>query len=53
VKLGDRSLLRYMRELRETPLEDRAALRARFDAARGRSYNRAERGVMKNKGDEL
>lgn len=46
-KLGDRSLLRFMREMREARSdEERAALRARFDAAKGRSWNDAERRVM-------
>lgn len=47
-KLGDRSLTRFMRLIRESKSdEERAEIRRRFDAAKGRSYNPAEREVMK------
>jgi len=46
VKLGDRSLVSYMRrmQLAKSP-EERAAIRALFDAAKGRSNMELPRGV--------
>jgi hypothetical protein len=44
VKLGDRSLLWYMREMRAaTTDEQRAELRARFAAAKGNSWMARDR----------
>jgi hypothetical protein len=46
LKLGDRSLVWFMREMRGADDEQRAELRARFAAARGNSWNYREREVM-------
>lgn len=45
-KLGDRSLVRLLRELPQAAEGERQELLARFRAAKGRSYNSAERAVM-------
>jgi hypothetical protein len=48
VKLGDRSLVWFMREMREaTDDRRRQELHERFAAARGRSWNYRERQVMR------
>lgn len=45
-KLGDRSLVRLLRELPRASEGERQELLARFHAAKGRSWNAAERAVM-------
>lgn len=52
-KLGDRSLIWFIKEMQRaaTP-EERAELRARFDAARSRSWNSAEREAVERAGRE-
>lgn len=51
-KLGDRSLTRFIRLMGQaTTPEERAELRRRFDAAKGRSWNAVERQLMEGGGE--